>query len=111
MNKSFRFMSVVIALTLCFAAAAFGQGTTGSIEGTVKDQNGAVVPDVTVTIQSTGTTTGFKATATSNDEGFFQVPRVPPGTYTVSTSKGGFKNSTIPNVMVGLEKSTSLALG
>ncbi len=110
MNKNFRFMSVAIALVLCFAAAAFGQGTTGSVEGTIKDSAGAVVPGVSVTVKSSGATTGFKATTTSDNEGYFQVSNVPPGTYTVSTEKSGFKNNNISNVVVSLEKNTSLGI-
>jgi Carboxypeptidase regulatory-like domain/TonB dependent receptor/TonB-dependent Receptor Plug Domain len=110
MNKNFRFMSVAIVFVLCFTAVTFGQGTTGSIEGTVKDQAGAVVPGVNVTVISTGATTGFKSTATTDNDGYFQVSKVPPGTYTISTEKSGFKSSSIANVVVSLEKNTSLGI-
>ena len=89
---------------------SFGQGTTGSIDGTVKDPNGAVIPNVKVTVTSSGTTTGFTRTTSTDGDGHFQFVKLPPGIYTLSTSASGFKESSIPNVEVGLEKATSLGI-
>jgi hypothetical protein len=89
MIKSFKLVSAAFALMLC-VTAAFGQGTTGTIEGSVTDANGAAVPNATVTITSTGTTTAFNRTVTANDSGFFSVPRVPAGTYRVVASATNF---------------------
>ena len=47
MNKYFKFTSMVLSIVLCFTAMALGQGTKGSIEGTVTDQAGAVIPGAT----------------------------------------------------------------
>ncbi len=90
MNKNFKFLSAVLAFVFCFSAAAFGQGTTGTIEGTVTDANGAVVPNATVTVTSVGTTAGFNRTVTANDSGFYSVPRIPVGTYRVTASATNF---------------------
>jgi|CXWL01.1.fsa_nt_gi hypothetical protein len=99
-----------IVFVFCLSGFSLGQGTTGSIEGTVKDPNGAIVPSVTVTVTSTGATTGFKATATTDGDGHFQISKVPPGTYTIVTEASGFKKNSIPNVSVSLEKATTLGL-
>lgn len=93
MNKNFRFVSLALSFMLCFAAVAFGQGTTGSIEGTVTDPNGAVVPNATVTARATGTTAGYNRTVTADSNGFFQFAEVPSGTYNVSATGTGFKTS------------------
>ena len=53
MKNGFRFISllVMIACFALFTGSVFAQtSTTGSIEGTVTDQNGAPVPNVTVTV-------------------------------------------------------------
>ncbi len=92
MKTNFRFLSVALAFILSFAAIGFGQGTTGSIEGTVSDANGAAIPNATVTVSSTGTTAGFNVTVTANAEGFYSVPRVFPGTYKVTVKANGFKD-------------------
>ncbi len=43
MNKNFKFITVALSFVLCLSALAFGQKSTGNLEGTVTDQNGAVV--------------------------------------------------------------------
>src|ERR1043166_783446 len=65
----------VFLISLC-ATGAFGQGTTtGTINGSVKDQNGAVVPGASVTVKNE--TTGAERKATSGDDGVFVVDQVP----------------------------------
>ncbi|MCV4777483.1 carboxypeptidase-like regulatory domain-containing protein, partial [Escherichia coli] len=81
MSKKFKFISGALSLLLCFAAVAFGQRTSGNIEGTVTDPNGAVVPNATVTVKSVGGTAGFTRTVTTDSNGYFQVAQVPVGTY------------------------------
>ncbi len=94
MKTNFRFLSVALAFILSFAAVGFGQGTTGSIEGTVTDSNGAAIPNATVKISSSGSTAGFNVTVTANGEGFFSLPRVASGTYKITVSANGFKERT-----------------
>ncbi len=112
---------VLAAIVLSTFSLAFGQETTGSIEGTVKDPTGAVVPNVTLTITNakaaaSGTTTtgvgaGFKRTITTNDEGFFRVLQVPPGTYdVVTTASSGFGEARYENVTVAIGQSTQLTI-
>jgi hypothetical protein len=116
MYKNFKFITLAMSIVLCFSAMAFGQATTGSIEGTITDPTGAVVPGVEVTVASrtgnqsggqTNTTIGFRRTVTTDNNGFFRVPQIPPGFYTVTTAAAsGFGTATINNVEVVLEKTT-----
>ena len=92
MNKNFKFLTLVMSFVLCFAATAFGQRTTGNIEGTITDPNGAVIPNATVTATSTGTTAGFNRTATTDENGYFQFNQIPVGTYTVTVAGTGFQS-------------------
>lgn len=94
MKINLRFMTMVLTFILCFAAIGFGQRTTGNIEGTITDQNGAVVPGANVTAKSTGTTAGYNNTATTDENGYFIFSQVPVGTYTVTATGNGFKTST-----------------
>src|SRR5215213_6745768 len=103
MNKNFRFISMALSFMLCFAAVAFGQKTTGNIEGTITDPNGAVVPNATVTAKSTGTTTGYSQTVTTDSNGYFQFAQVPAGTYNVTATGTGFKTSN-KSVLVSVDK-------
>jgi len=107
MNKNLKLFFLMLSLVLCLTATTFGQETYGNISGTIKDQNGAVVPNVAVTIQ--GTTTGFSRVVNSNDEGVFSVAQVPPGNYTVSTAAGaGFGGAKYENVAVQIGNTTNL---
>lgn len=62
---------------------------TGSIQGSVKDSTGAVIPGaaVTLTEQSTGTT----RTVTSSSDGLYSFPNVNIGTYRLSVTSAGFQ--------------------
>ncbi len=52
MKKNFMFIKLLLSLIFCLSATAFGQETTGNIEGSVKDVAGGVVPNITLTITS-----------------------------------------------------------
>ncbi|MEZ5427546.1 MAG: TonB-dependent receptor [Pyrinomonadaceae bacterium] len=103
MSKQFKYISMILSIILCFSAITFGQVTSGTIEGTVKDPQGAVIPGATVTIESTGTTAGFKRTVTTDNQGFFRVPQVLAGTYKVTVEGTGFKTAS-RNTTVNLDK-------
>jgi opacity protein-like surface antigen len=77
-------------LTFCLIFTAFGQSDSGSaaIEGTVKDQNGAIVQGATVVIKNKNT--GLERTVTSNANGSFSTSVLPVGTYVVTGSSQGF---------------------
>lgn len=118
--NSLRAVLVVTALLLA-CSVAFGQETTGSIEGTVRDSAGAAVPNVTLTVttakeSAAGTTTtgagsGFKRNITTNDQGFFRLLQVPPGTYDVTAMPiSGFAEATFENVTVAIGKASQLEL-
>jgi hypothetical protein len=120
MNKFFGFIKV-LPFVLLLSVFTNGQETTGSIEGTVKDSAGAVVPNIAVTITSakgsavnttiTGVTVGFRRTITTNETGFFRVLQVPPGNYSVvAAASGGFGEARYENVSVAIGQTTQLAV-
>jgi hypothetical protein len=81
------------ALVLFFSlvpALSFGQVTTGTINGTVTDPQGAAVPNATVTVTNTGK--GTSDTATTNDSGNYTVTHLIPDPYTVKVEAQGFKS-------------------
>src|SRR5438128_9760437 len=57
---------LAVAVLLVIAATAFAQTDTGKITGTVKDQNGAIVPGASITV--TNTRTGEERSAKANDD-------------------------------------------
>jgi hypothetical protein len=98
MNKNFKFANFVLVIILAFAGLALGQERTGTIEGTIKDQNGAIIPNATVEVKGNA----FSRTVTTNDEGTFRIALVPPGNYTVTISAGSFDKVTKNDVLVSL---------
>lgn len=106
MKMNFRFTSLVLAFMLCFSAVVFGQETTGGIQGIVRDPNDAIVPGVSVTIQSVGSTAGFNRTLTTDENGYFIVTTIPVGNYSIAVAEAkGFRGVTT-NVTVVLGKDT-----
>ena len=71
-------------------AAAWAQATTAQVSGTVKDQSGAVLPGVEITV--TQTATGAKRTAVSNETGNYVLASLPLGPYMLEASLPGFKS-------------------
>jgi len=86
-----RVMFIVSVMTL-FALAggnAFAQTETGRIGGTVTDQQGSVVPGVTVT--ATAVSTGVVRTTTTDHDGKYVLANLQPASYDIKFQLAGFK--------------------
>ena len=82
----------VLVVLLAFAlegVGAWAQATTAQINGTVKDQSGAVLPGVEITV--TQTATGAKRTAVTNETGNYVLASLPLGPYMLEAGLPGFK--------------------
>ncbi len=93
---------VLLTLSLSMGVySASAQTATGSILGTVKDQSGAVVPGVTVTIKSVST--GTMRTVTTTGSGVYSAIALVPGNYLLSFEAPGFgKGGLNVSVAVGV---------
>jgi hypothetical protein len=82
-------------LALCLLAVAASwleaQTVTGSIQGRVYDTTGAAIPDASVTAVNAETSVSHKTNASAT--GDYQITLLPPGEYTVTAEKSGFKKS------------------
>jgi hypothetical protein len=83
---------------LTLSASMLAQSFLGSINGTVKDSTGAVVPDSNVTL--TEVDTGVQQTTKSNAAGDYSLPDLKPGTYMVAVTKEGFKEVRSSNIVL-----------
>src|SRR5215467_6393688 len=96
---------LLLAMAICglliqTASAVFAQNPTGSIRGTVTDEQGAVVPKATITVTSKAT--GVVRKATTNDEGIYTVENLLPGDYDLKVEATGFSTaSESVTVLVG----------
>lgn len=79
---------MAIALFFFFSAVSFAQQATTSLNGTITDTGGALIPGASVTI--TRTATGEAHNTTSNAQGAYQFLQLAPGTWTVKVSATGF---------------------
>jgi Carboxypeptidase regulatory-like domain len=83
---------------LLVGGMAYAQGATGEIKGTVTDPSNAVVSNSAITVIDLGK--GTKRTVTSNSDGTFVVPGLPPAEYSVSVAKNGFQTEIVKRVTV-----------
>ena len=85
-----KFFLRALVVALIASASVRGQTSGGAtVQGTVKDASGAVVPGAKVTI--THNETGVKSNTVSNNEGFFVFPPVQIGNYKVRCEATGMK--------------------
>ncbi len=90
----------IFFLCLLFATATLAQ-TTGSLQGIVKDPNGAVVAGASVKV--TNSQTGQVKETVTNSDGFYRVTNLIPGdAYNVEVAANGFETKTTKSVSVRL---------
>jgi hypothetical protein len=87
---------LMAVLTCSFSANS--QQTLGSLNGTVMDPSGASVGGASVSL--TNAAIGVTRTATSQDNGFFQIFNLPIGTYIVKVSHDGFETTELSGIAV-----------
>lgn len=102
-------LQLVVVLCLC-AASAFAQdrSTTGSINGTVTDVNGAAVQNAAVTVS--GQTLPTPRTATTNEQGYFTFDNLIPGIYAVRVELTGFKAASVADLEVNVGRASTLSV-
>jgi hypothetical protein len=86
--KRWSWLTVALLAVFSLPAATHAQITRGSIAGTVRDESGAAVPGAEVRVVNPAT--NVSRNATTNDEGFYRVGALDPGTYTVTVERAGF---------------------
>ena len=105
-NMRHRSRSVARLLTVVILLASWvvtGRAQTqGGITGTVTDSSGAAIPGATVTVTNTATS-GTRNT-TTNAEGLYTFPAVPPGSYELKVELQGFKTAEIPSFKVDVQQ-------
>jgi hypothetical protein len=104
-----------LAIALCVAFVSMSSIgvsaqdiTSGSIQGIISDEQGAVVPGATV--EARNVDTNFTRSFTTNENGRFTLLSLPPGRYVVSVTKTGFAKLNQENVELTVGRQLSLNL-
>ena len=93
----------MLALVFACAISALAQIHGGTISGTIKDEQGGVLPGVTVTVQGIDATQTF----TTDGTGEFRFLNLAPGPYTVSAALQGFSTVVRENVVVAVGRTST----
>src|SRR5215213_5024971 len=104
-------LCAMLAFLMLFATMATAQEQAGSIQGVVKDSSGSVLPGVTVEARSPSVV-GVN-TSTTDTNGVYRFPALPPGRYVMVARLAGFADKTQNDIelQVGQALKIDLALG
>ena len=97
-----------VSIILLAGSVVLGQALRGRIDGTVKDQQGQVVPNAAITVRNT--LTGETLTAVSSNDGEFVLTELKPGVYSISAELAGFKKALIEGITVQVATVTGVAI-
>ena len=97
LNQSIRILLVCLAVISCYSTAmSQAQSNAADLQGTVRDQKGAVVAGATVMARNTATNSSRDAT--TNDDGFYKITNLAPGEYEVTAKAANYKTALLPSV-------------
>src|SRR5215471_11636163 len=91
-------MRIFICAFLLLASSLFAAETTGTVQGTVTDLTGGVLPGASIALINRDT--GVRTVQTSNATGLYVFNLVPPGTYNVTGTLQGFRATTKTGLVV-----------
>jgi hypothetical protein len=96
-KTSMRVLFACLAVLVCVSSAmSQAQSSAADLQGTVRDQNSAVVANASVTARNAATNVSRETT--TNDDGFYKIVNLPPGDYEVSVKATNYKTAVIPSV-------------
>ena len=104
--RASRLLGFVLVIAMFLAGTLRAQTGQGSIGGTVRDGQGALVQEGRVTVLNTET--GVQRSTKTNNAGVFSVVSLNPGDYTVSVSKPGFEESITKSVTVSAAQASTV---
>lgn len=101
-----RLFFLAFLLTILTAGAADGQSPNATISGLVLDPSGSTIVGADVLIVNDST--GIHYSGTTNLEGIYAVPNLPPGVYRLQVSKAGFKTLIKPDLVLNVQSALAI---
>ena len=86
---------IAVAVGLFLSSAVLAQ-STATVQGSITDSKGAVVPNATVTARNKATS--IERTAQTDSDGNYQIAALPVGTYSIEVHASGFKTQVADQV-------------
>ena len=109
MSRRFGLQAALLLLSIGLLVGVHAQSsTTGNITGTVRDPQGATIAKAEITLVEEKT--GATRTVTANEDGFYNVPSLPAGVYTISTAPSGFKKTIATGVELHVNENKTVNL-
>lgn len=101
-RKLLIFGAVAAVTALLFGATELMAGTTGKMNGVVRDQAGEVLPGANVVIKE------LNLGSTADADGYYVIINIPPGTYTVTGSLIGYETVSQTGVLVTVDHTSTI---
>lgn len=106
MMSKCRVLLTTLAAVVAANVALAQMGGSGSIQGTVLDSSGAVLPNASVV--ATNADTGIKTTRHASGAGLYVISPLAAGTYSVSVSLAGFRSVVQNQIVVDANSSVGV---
>jgi hypothetical protein len=97
-----RVACLLLLLVLIATPSAVAQTSMGSVNGTVTDGTGGLVPGAAVTLVSEAT--NVQSVRQTNQNGYFVFVNVRPGAYTLTVELAGMKTVRMSRFVVGVNE-------
>jgi len=104
--SSTAYIVLIALIAFLLGAQSPAQTTNGLMTGTITDASGAVVAGVQVNVTNQGTSE--LRTTTTDENGHYIVPQLPPGIYDISIKKQGFAAEDRADVQLQVNQSATL---
>lgn len=107
MNKKWLALPACLLVLLFFRGMGVAQEVAATLNGTVTDSSGGVIPGATVLIHNNDTNTDTRTVTTDNGGGY-TATNLPAGNYTITVTKAGFRTYKGENVVLQVAEHRTL---
>jgi len=108
-----KLLAVLMLVPVSAVPLAYGQTTSGAVNGIVRDESGAVVPNAKVFLKNEATE--VEVVVETNSSGYYNFVNIQPGNYGLNVTASGFKKAVQPRFTVGVNQTVthdfSLSIG
>jgi hypothetical protein len=107
MRKKLSKTTLIVVLSLLIVLPMMAQRQTGSIVGTITDEEGNILPGVGVSAKSPALIIP-EMTAVTNDQGIYRFPSLPPGTYSITFAMNGMNTLVREEIIVSIGQTVTI---